>query len=440
MIRKMIIVVVLLFIVSFIIHMPIETQSVLFGKTIVSEPIYMDVINDQYRSVFISSCTSQETIWYNESLRKKYCSGEEVFPRPYIDYRYNHAPLIGLVWTTITYTAFLFSPRGETAIMHNNVSLTITYVSFSAIILVSMILYTLFIFDIYRRLNIENKILLFSAIIFSSLILYSVYSWEIFSLIFLLLMLRNYLDNNSFKTYLYLGLFTSTTPFGFVLIFYFLYRFFTTTTYTVGDGKSFSALLMGVSPYLVLSIISSNTVIGYFTWFMTSYCNNCVYLLLVNDPASQVLKGLFIGVWVLVVTIYLALDPREDTILHRYAMIVLFLNYSIVFNLTYTPQTLLYVLPLLPPLYSVFNNYKPLLPHYTIDATNSLIMILWFKDYDIRKTLSFLGIPVTYNPWSIESPIQWIVQIRNILSIILVTILAYKYLTIKPNKDKLINK
>ncbi len=425
----------LLLIVSFIIHMPVKVQKTLFSEKILDEPIYTDVINSDYNTIFSSVCTQPYTmgkIWKNKTLASDYCEGRDYYPLPYIHYRFNHAPLAGFTWFVLTYITYVLTPRTSSLhVFRTDIGLSIFYVLYSVYVFVSMILAYLYLNRVFKILNVNDILVYVSATILSTIVIYSIYSWEPLAFLLFTTFLYYYLSEKYSKAYLALGLYTSANPLGFVLIFLILYN--TLIREEPKPGKDLIYLLIGLSPYIVLSIVSFQSVLGVFTWFINGFCNNCIYLFIVNDPTSQVIKGLFVIIWVIVITVYLSFKPASKTHIHRYAYIVLYLALAILFNLEPVPQSMIMILPFLPPLYTVYKQFKPIIPHYIVDSMNSLIIVLWFKDIELRKSLSFLGLSIKYDPFTLESPIQWIAQIRNVVLLVILIALINIYLRISRN-------
>ncbi|MEM4532464.1 MAG: hypothetical protein QXU89_02255 [Desulfurococcaceae archaeon] len=70
--------------------------------------------------------------------------------------------------------------------------------------------------------------------------------------------------------------------------------------------------------------------------------------------------------------------------------------------------------------------------HYIIDLLNSAIILLWFRESYLRRELAFLGSKQIRTPLSMDSPIQWIAQYRNITLFIHIFTLAKH--TLKPKQ------
>jgi len=442
-----------LLITSFIIHMPTSVQKVLFGRIIVYEPLYTDIVNSYYNQFFNESCSRYELRrnWFNESILMDYCRGRDIYPYPYIHYRFNHPPLTSLLFAFTTYIEYLVTPRTPGYHVFRTVEgLTIFYIVYSLMASILTIIGYRYLVKTFKVIGLNEPLIYLSSILLSTIVIYTIYDFSYLYFTLITLFLYYYINGDYKYTYLYAGLSASLNPHGFIIVFLLLYSLFVRNN---GDTRRIHYLAYGLSPYLLISLLAftplytglpiidglRNIYLGCLNSitysFMESYCNNCLYLLLINDPFNQVIRALMVVTWFLVLMIYLALEPRVNDPFHRYAYIVIYIAFSTLFTLQLTPQILLVILPLLPPLYIGFHGLKPVVTHYIVDSLNSLIIIYWFKDIELRRQLSFLGLPLKHEPYKLESPIQWIAQIRNIvlLTMIILSTMIYMDLGKKIN-------
>ncbi len=440
------IILILVFITSYIVHLPEESQILLFKQVFLENPIYSDIVNSDYKPIFIESCKYhgkiKSSVWNNKTMLDKYCRGMNPYPLPIKHYKYDKPPLALATFTFLTYITYLSTPKeNDEPALGTTTALTIFYTYYSILVLLISIVFVRYLGKIYRLLGVSARIYCL-ALISPTILIYMIYGWDVFALTFYVLSMYYYFEKKFFKTYLFTGLFASYNMIGFVLIFLFLYNFLLTGK-NGEKPRDLLGLLLGITPFIGLTIYSPNTLVKLLLWFNNEPCGNCIYLLLFNNIWSQVLRATALAIWVTAITIYLSLKPRLDEPIYRYAYLVLIIVIATLFNLSYPPQTTILFLPLLFPLYIIFHNSKPIIIHYLHDILNSLIIILWFKDLELRKIFSFMDLPQEYNPWNLESPVQWIAQIRNILLLIIIVLLAKKYLkTINPEEkkeDKLIN-
>ena len=429
------VVLVIVILVSLVVHMPIETQQLVFNKVVVSEPLYTDVISE-YKALYVQACNEieQSKDWINRDKLLAICKGELDIPLPYIDYSYRHAPLAGFTWTILTaLTLIIVYPQWN---IGSPYAITVFYLLYTAIIVSVLLLAYRRLASLYQLLGVEWPLLYILPVVSPSLIVYSIYSWEPLLLLFLLEFLYWILVEEYKKAVVFLGLCALTNSIGFALVFLILYL------YTVGSKlaklDSICMLLLAfiLSPYIVLGVVNTQGTINIVLPVMHEFCNNCIYLLLTGDPVSQMTKAVSVAVWITVITIYLSLKPRVSDKLSKYSYFILFLGFASTLSLTYPPQSILYILPLLPPLYLAYTSTKPIIPHILIDALNSLIITTWFKDLELRRAFSFLGLKLEYNPWALESPVQWIAQTRNIVLLVVLIIYAMEYLELIVSEER----
>jgi hypothetical protein len=47
-------------------------------------------------------------------------------------------------------------------------------------------------------------------------------------------------------------------------------------------------------------------------------------------------------------------------------------------------------------------------------------MLMFFKDFDLRAFISkYTNIRVVFSPWTLDSPVQWVAFIRNLILLII---------------------
>ncbi|MEM1741245.1 MAG: hypothetical protein QXW87_01765 [Desulfurococcaceae archaeon] len=49
-------IVLIIWFLSFINHMPVDVQRIIFGYEFLKQPVYMDIYSDDYRSIFVQPC------------------------------------------------------------------------------------------------------------------------------------------------------------------------------------------------------------------------------------------------------------------------------------------------------------------------------------------------------------------------------------------------
>ncbi|ABN69982.1 hypothetical protein Smar_0882 [Staphylothermus marinus F1] len=417
-----------LFLISFIVHMPVESQKILFGKTIVETPVYSDFVAN-YRSIFMNNNACKNvlankavsTMWFDNNVFKKYCHGSMFYPIPYIHYYIDLPPLTGVVWFISTYTAYITGSHTRGNPLFSIEGLTTAYVTHSIIMFVSLMVFLYFYRKTLFRRGItgyKNYLLLIT----SSLIVYGVYGWELFALVFLFVFLYEAIvSKDSIIPYVFLGLFSSAYYLGLVLVIYYLYKFFLNKG--VMSNKFLTGLGIGLLPYLALLLLSPQSMATWYNNLLNNLgCNNCIYVFISNNLNDQYLRAIaYIVISALFVIYSTLLSLDEDPTIET----TIILMVTVVFNIVFLPQTLLILQPLLILLAT---RLRDIITYYSIDILNSGIILLWFKDFELRKYLEFLGLPLKQSPTTIDSPVQWIAQTRNILLILFLLSITMSYI------------
>lgn len=424
----LVVIISILFLISFIIHMPVESQQLLFGEVVVGEPVYNDFIAN-YRSIFMNNDVCRDvmagktvsTMWFDNNVLKMYCQGELFYPAPYIHYYIDLPPITGFAWFISTYVSYIVNIHTNRNPLATVEGLTATYITYSIIMYASLIVFLYFYKKILYKLG-KTKLRNYLLIITSSLIIYSIYGWELFALVFLMVFIYEIIvSKESIIPYIFLGLFSSSYYLGLILVVYHVYRVFLNKENI--NSKSLLGLSIGLSPYLILFLLSPQSLTIWYNNILNHLgCNNCIYVIIGNGLSNQYFRAVALIVVAVLFIIYSALlSLGEDAVIET----TIVLLFSAVFNIVFLPQTLLLLQPLLT---LCIIRSKEVLAYYIADISNSGIIILWFKDYELRKQLEFLGIPVKYSPTTIDSPIQWIAQTRNILLILIMLSITMSYI------------
>ncbi|ADI32674.1 hypothetical protein Shell_1586 [Staphylothermus hellenicus DSM 12710] len=417
-----------LFLVSFIVHMPVESQKLLFGKTIIHSPVYSDFVAN-YRSILMNNYACRDalankavsTTWFNNDVFKKYCSGSMFYPIPYIHYYIDLPPLTGIVWFISTYTAYITGSHTDSNPLFSIEGLTIAYIVYSVIMFVSLMFFLYFYRKtLFRRgiVGFKNYLLLITL----SLVVYGAYGWELFALVFLFIFIYEAIvSKDSIIPYVFLGLFSSAYYLGLILVIYYLCKFFLNKEAV--SNKFLTGLGIGLLPYLVLLLLSPQSVVTWYNNVLNNLgCNNCIYVFISNNLNDQYLRAIaYVVVSVLFIIYSALLSLEEDPVIETTIILMI----SVVFNIVFLPQTLLILQPLI--ILSI-TRLRDIIAYYSIDILNSGIILLWFKDYELRKYLEFLGLPPKQSPTTIDSPVQWIAQMRNILLILFLLTITMSYI------------
>ncbi len=388
--------------ISFIIHLPIDSQKLLFGSSIYS-PVYSDI-------------SSFYELYYSRA--------NTTLPIPYRDYDFYMFPLNGLLLILIT-----LIPYAITGNLASPISITIYYIVYSLIAGFAYMIFLKYYHLLVSYFRLNDKFLIFA--LFPSFIVYLIYDWTIFVILLLIAgVYRVISDSKPLLGYVYLSLIFLLQPIVFPILLVLLYLLLVERREPDARGVLFGLLIslsiIGLwlvlfprAPQDLMSFVSSLT------------CRNCIYLLLTRNPDNDLVLPLGLGVlYALSLTIPL-LNYRGS---HGYLWksLLLFIG-IIVLGLDFVPQYMLYIVPLLvftaPELIGRDKRFTFTL--LVADFLNILVIILWFSDASLRAIMNVPGMPIRNNPWELASPIQWIAQTRNILLLLIMLQVYYAKLYIQ---------
>ncbi len=429
----------LIFTSSFIVHMPVEIQEKVFGRTIIEEPLYSDVTIDMYKSLFLSdsicraySSSSESTgIGFYPDSAKKFCVGEDFFPLPLRDYRFPYPPLTIGLWFISTYLAYSIASARHSIGVNPLATIDaymIFYFMYSFLIFLAVMVSAQIVVSLLKNVCRENSrkyLVLPIGIATPSMLVYLLHGYDIYAQLLTVLGLYMFSKKRYGLSSLMFGLASCISPYVLVLIIpllFFLYR------KSAFDSLLYSLLgfLGGLTPYLILYILSPSSVTKLVNTILLGYCNSCIYLFILNNIWSYYGRAFSVAAITFFTLLLMSLKSRRS-LEGEISRFILLLAFTILFSYSFPPQVFLLVLPLLVIFSS--NNTRILFSILLADALNALIIPLWFKDYEIRQILiKYINIPLKYSPWTPDSPIQWIAQLRNIILFIVLLAITTEYL------------
>ncbi len=397
----------IIWIVNFVVHMPLTLQKIIFHNELF-HPIYTDFL--AYLQSSITSFGSAE----------KY-----LISNPYFDYSFAYPPLIGFLWLAlIRLTYFYF------VIAHIYLSLeliyNIFYIMYSLFDFIFLLIYFYFLDKIVET---KSKIFLF---IMPSLLIYVIYSWAMLWLALLILLIYSLSKKYHFLSGLVLGLMIATNPYSAVLMPLLIYSIY----YERRDqmrrfiGGVFVPLLSYTSLFL-----SNKSLTLFLDRYFPASCLNCSFLILTSKISPDYIMPLSYIVTMFFVFLILGLNVKSSYcrgLGDLGAKVLLVITSSILFSISYIPQ---YGLIVASSLLLVARELRVKIFILLSDALNASIILLWFHDLYLRKILSFLNLGLVFNPWSLNSPVQWMVQVRNIIQIIVFLAIASEILCLYPKKS-----
>ena len=404
---KVLLISLMIWIVNFVIHMPLILQKIIFCNELF-HPIYTDFL--AYLKSSITSFGSAE----------KY-----LMSNPYFDYPFAYPPLIGFLWlvlTRLTYFCFLI------AHIHLSPELiySIFYIMYSLFSFIFLLIYFYFIDKI---VDTKSKIFLF---VMPSLLIYVIYGWAMLWLVLLILLMYFLRKKYYFLSGLVLGLMIATNPYSAVLTPLLIYSIY----YEKRDqirrfiGGVFIPLLSYMSLFL-----SDKSLTLFLDRYFPASCLNCSFLILTSKISPDYIMSLSYIVTMIFVFLILGLNVKSSYCRELGDLgtkVLLVIASSILFGISYLPQ---YGLIVASSLLLVVRRLRVKIFILLSDVLNASIILLWFHDLYLRRIFSFLNLGLAFNPWSLDSPVQWMVQIRNIIQIIVFLAIASETLCLYSKKS-----
>jgi len=405
---------------------------------------YSDIVHgvflDRFSPDLINKKDELEQKWYNPELYLALVNGTKSCPIPYIDYRFEYPPIVGILWGVSTCIAIqLVFPQHYTEYDYS------TYIEKAAevhFIIQSVFLGTALVFTaIYMyRFAVLLRLSHWRVIIFlllPSTLLYTVYNWDIITVALILIAIYYFFKEKYLYSGLLLGLAISTKLLPLVLALVLSYeviqRILRKKLVSNTALKFFLSLIITAGlPFVVLGFLSYKGLLDMFQHHAEWYCENCLYLLLNPDPWSPLhrILAMIIGGSTVMLTLIIPLKNLQNILRSSFLAMLI----STLFNYVFTPQMILLISPL-----AILALDTKLLDIYILsDIANFGIIATFFKDLEIRRILgSFLGVEVKYSPWTIDSPVQWLAMIRNItLLIIWIYVLSISLKTLSSQLDE----
>lgn len=391
---------------------------------------YSDIVHGVFNTRFSPYLRESDVNnkWYDPG--KYYCltTKSRVIVYPYIDYKLEYPPLIGLIWFISTNLAIytVLPEKYDYMVYINsfNEIQSIHYLIQAFINSLSMVLTVYITIDLINRLKKDYCIQRYLLFLLPSMLIYLVYNWDIICTLFLMLGLKNFIDRKWFKTGLFLGLSISTKIMVvFITLAVLIYLFIYMEKFCL---KNVALYLTGLTiavfiPFTVMYIASPRGFLDFVEHHAKWYCENCIYQIVFSDifsPNHRILAFIFIMLFVSI-SLYLFHEKILDDIFETSFILLVV---TIALNYVFTPQMIL----IITPLALIVLEKRKLILYSIADSLNALIIILFFEDFKIREFLNKIGfpIPIEFNPWSISSIVQWIAVIRiMILLIIILSIL-----------------
>ena len=251
-------------------------------------------------------------------------------------------------------------------------------------------------------------------------------------LVLLMLLIYFLREKYYFLSGLVLGLMIATNPYSAVLAPLLIYSIY----YERRDqmrrfiGGVFIPLLSYTSLFL-----NDKSLTLFLERYFPASCLNCSFLILTSKIGPDYIMPLSYIVTMFFVFLILGLNVKSSCcrrLRELGAKVLLVITSSILFSISYLPQ---YGLIVASSLLLLARELRVKIFILLSDVLNASIILLWFHGLYLRKVLSFLDLGLVFNPWSLNSPVQWIVQIRNIIQITVFLAIASEILCLYSKKS-----
>ena len=409
------------FMISFLFHAPF-TQSPLGLWGFKYNDVVYGVFSPRFSTDLMNNKEKLVRYWLRPESFEELVSGTNLCPAPYVDYKFEYPPLVGFFWFLTTCVSFSISGRLTTAgDQFFSMSSSVNYV------LQSLILFSFLAlcFHYIKKINSLHRLGAWRTALFlilPSTILYVTYNWDIIASGLAVTSLYYFMRKNYRVSGFLLGLSVASkilTGGLLIPLAAYLLRDVVRDKQVVKNLTHYiiSFLVGGLTPFILVYIASAEGFHAFINHHASWYCENCVYALLVPDIFSPLHKYFYVvtGLALLSLIAIQTLRNSRSLVSLAYASVgaVVALNY------VFTPQMIL----MISPLAVLALNKRELGTYVIADIANFSLIITFFEDSTLRSLISkIIPIETGFNPWTIDSPTQWLATIRNIL--ILITIVA----------------
>jgi len=346
---------------------------------------YSDIVHGVFGNVF-----TVPYWWFSLEKYSLFKDGVYRCPAPYLDYKFEYPPLVGLFWYVTTCTSFMVAGDVESA-------RSVNYYLQSAIIAAFYVLLVVSLAKLARLCN--RSLARLAALLLPSTFIYSVYNWDVICASLAVLGVLYAMKRRDFLAGLLLGLSVSAKVLTAGIAYYYGVKLL------VEGGRGswrrpvlyvLGLLVGGVLPFIVV-YLASPTGFSEFIWHHVGwYCENCLYLPFIRDIWSELHRRLYFSIAVILAIAFPALLPPWRGIGAESELRYLFAAVSslILFNYVFPPQMLL----LIAPFAALSLGPWLLLTYGVADLANAMII------------LTFFNYP---EPWAFGSVPQYAATIRN---------------------------
>lgn len=376
---------------------------------------YSDIVHGLFYTIFKPGKLDR---WYDAKTYVSFLNLQYKCPIPYVDYKFEYPPLIGVLWFTSSCVGFLVSSNIEySARVHFYIN--------SIISLVSLITTSIALHKIIEKIYPGDMrgYLKYLLLMSPTMVVYLVYNWDILATLFAVLGLLFFINKKYFKAGVSLGLSFSTKILTAGLAYYLLIRLL-----LMGERNErklikylAGSVLTGVIPFMVLYIIAPRGFMDFLNHHASWYCENCLYLSLTRNIYSDLNRKLYFSIGTCLMLLMATLlspwkniEPQQEAKYYLASMMTL-----VVFNYVFSPQMMLMIIPFI-----ILAMDKPFIIIYLFaDFFNALIILSFFTES---------------NPWTFGSNTQYVAFARNLILLFLLTHTFVEIIRGKLNASRII--
>ena len=388
---------------------------------------YSDIVHGVFYSVFgyetLLNPSKLRERWFHPQVFEDLAYRVKLCPVPYIDYRFEYPPLVGLLWWFSTCLAIhTVFPQRHLVIEYPHLiseAANIHFAIHALTLCISLVVLTYLLYRIAKILGLGwKRVALF--LLLPSTVIYTVYNWDILTSMFMVGGIYAYLRGRYLLSGALLGLAISVKIVPIAIAMVLLYELIQ-KRFRGEDGGALgrytiSLVLTSLTPFAILALIAPEGFNAMIQHHASWYCENCFSMLLYPHDLWSPIHRVVTMVMVPLILMILAIRPLDtpQSVIEISAAAVLG---TILFSYVFSPQMMLMITPLL---ILAISSRVDLYTAIVADSMNAAMIVLFFEDSALRNILApILGIATGYNPWSLDSPAQWAAQIRNILLFIL---------------------
>lgn len=418
--------------ISIYLHLP-NTQPLLNNFGFKYSDLIYGVYHPRFSYDLLSNYDELTKFWFNPNAYLSLVYGNFTCPLPYIDYAFEYPPVIALLWIISTCAGFRLSiPKDSTLIpyptIYNNALIT-HYLLQSLFLTTAFVLSYVYLGKILTLLGKSPKRVLIYVLL-PSTIIFLAYNWDVIAALLSIVGFYLFLRRKYTLSGMFLGLSVSTKVLTIGLTLWLGFELLNRVlrgeeTLKNLIGYLVTAASTALLPFMMVYLIAPQGFLRFIEHHTSWYCENCLYMIFVHDissPNHRIFYAVFtLSIFIVLIVFRLIIGKPSQSSLLNFAFTSL--TTPILFNYVFSPQMFLMITP-----FSLITLDKVNLMLYVIsDLANSGVILTFFIDETLRAYLSrYIPLPVKYDPWSIDSPTQWLATARNLILLWIVVVVFFQ--------------